>query len=254
MGNLLKAEWFKLRNDRSFWVLALILLVSAVLLPLDMMPSSEKISKLPNGNDYYRGNILSINTQIVHLFPAILAGFFIASEYSMGTMKSIASSGNSRIRIYFAKLTMFSIGAIIILLILPIFMMGATAIYSGFTFMPEWTFFFQTIGLIALYAAAFASFMALCSTILNESGKAIGFLILFSALIQSLLGFISAKIPILEPFITHSIFMTEGSILTIDQISHWDGMDMYTFIVVPILTFLVFGILGSLIFRKKEIK
>jgi len=254
MGNLMKTEWYKLRKDRSFWVLALFLLAFAVLYPLDILHPFGGNTKLPNGNDFYRGDILSINTQIVHLFPAILAGFFIASEYSMGTMKSIASSGHSRVRMYFAKLTVFSIGSIIILLILPIFMMGASSVYSGFNVMPEWSFYFQTIGLLALFEAAFASFMALCSTILNESGKAIGFLILFLALIPSLLEFIGVKIPFLEPLITHSIFMTEGSILTIDQIGHWDGKDLFTFIVVPILTFLVFGVLGSLIFRKKEIK
>jgi ABC-2 type transport system permease protein len=254
MGNLMKTEWYKLRKDRSFWVLTLLLLAFAVLYPLDQMRLFEGVSNLPNGNDFYRGYVLSINDQIVRLFPAILAGFFIASEYSMGTMKNIASSGNSRIRIYFAKLTVFSIGSIIILLILPIFMMGASAIYLGFNVMPEWTFFFQTIGLITLYAAANASIMALFSVIFADSGKAIAFLLLFFALISSLLEFLSAKVSFLEPIITHSIFMSHESILTIDQIGHWNSDDVLTFIVVPILTFLVFAILGSFIFRKKEIK
>jgi DNA-binding response OmpR family regulator len=34
----------------------------------------------------------------------------------------------------------------------------------------------------------------------------------------------------------------------------WNGDDMLTFIVVPVVTFIIFGILGSLIFSKKEIK
>lgn len=249
MDNLLKSEWYKLRKDRSFWVLILFLFAFAVLYPLTLQ-SGQGV----NGNDYYRGYILSINNEIVRLLPAILAGFFIASEYSMGTMKSIASSGNSRIRIYFAKLTVFSIGSIIILLILPIFMMFASAIYNGFNDMPEWTFYLQSIGLIALYAAAFASIMALFATLLTDSGKAIGFLLLFFGLIGGLLEYLSAKVVFLEPFITHSIFMSHGSIITIDQIGHWNSDDVFTFVVVPILTFLVFGFLGSFIFRKQEIK
>jgi len=249
MGKLIKAEWYKLKNDRSFWVLTLFLLSFALLYPL-MLQGGEGIS----GNDYYRGYILSINTDIVKLFPAILAGFFIANEYSMGTMKSIASSGNSRIRLYLAKLVVFSIGSIIILLILPIFMMGASSVYTGFMAMPDWKFFLQTIGLISLYAAAFASIMAFFSTIFTESGKAIGFLLLFLALIGSLLEFLSGKVPFLEPVITRSIFLSQGSVLTIDQIGHWSSDDVLTFIIIPILTFIVFGILGALLFSKKEIK
>jgi ABC-2 type transport system permease protein len=249
MGKLVKTEWYKLKNDRSFWVLTLFLLAFALMYPL-MLQSGEGIS----GNDFYRGYILSINTDIVRLFPAILAGFFIANEYSLGTMKSIVSSGNSRIRLYLAKLVVFSIGSIIILLILPIFMMGASTVYMDFTAMPDWKFYFQTIGLISLYAASFASIMAFFSTIFTESGKAIGFLLLFLALIGSLLEFLSGKVPFLEPIITRSIFMSEGGILAIDQIGHWNSDDVFTFIVVPVLTFIVFGILGTLLFSRKEIK
>ncbi|WP_430788349.1 ABC transporter permease [Virgibacillus flavescens] len=250
MGNLLKTEWYKLRKDRTFWVLTGLLIVFSVLYPLDRIGISDS----PNENDFYRGFILAINSDIVSLLPAILAGFFIASEFSMGTMKSIASSGHSRVKIYFAKLTVFSIGSIIILLILPIFMMVASAGYIGFYVWPDWTYYLRTIGLISLYGTAYASIMALFSVIFADSGKTIAFLLLFLASIDSLLDFLRAKVPFLEPMITHSIFMSHGSILTIDQIGNWNGDDVLTFIVVPILTSLVLGTLGSLIFRYKEIK
>ncbi|WP_010651523.1 ABC transporter permease [Oceanobacillus massiliensis] len=249
MGNLLKTEWYKLSKERSFWVLTLFLLGVAVSYPLTLQSGSGA-----SGNDFYRGYILSINNEIVRLLPAILAGFFIASEYSIGTMKSIVSSGNGRIRIYFAKLSVFSIGSIIILLILPIFMMGSSLIYMDFDTMPQWSFIFQTIGLTILYAAAFASFMALFATIFGESGKTIGFLLLFLALSGSLLEYVSAKISFLEPIITNSIFLSQSSILAIDQIGQWSNGDVLTFIVVPILTFIIFGFIGSIIFLKKEIK
>ncbi|MGM0838340.1 MAG: ABC transporter permease [Bacillota bacterium] len=254
MGNLVKTEWYKLFKDRSFWVLTLFLFAFSILYPLDQLRSLEAISDLPSVNDYYRGNILSINSQIVWILPTILAGFFIASEYSMGTMKSIVSSGNSRIRIYCAKLLVFSIGSIIIMLILPIVMMGASRMYLGFAVMPEWTYYLQTIGLIALYAAAFASIMAFFSTIFTDSGKSIGFLFLFLLLSPSLLQFLGGEVSFLGTLIRRSVFITQGSILGIDQIGSWNGDDVLTFIVVPILTYLVFAVLGILVFRKKEIK
>jgi len=249
MGNLMKAEWYKLRKDRSFWVILIILLGTALGYPL-MLKSVIGAS----GNDYYSGYILSINNEIVRLFPAILAGFFISSEYSMGTMKSIVSSGNSRTRLYFVKLAVFSIGAAIIMLILPIFMVGASVIYYGADLMPDWTFYLKTIGLIALYTISFASVMAFFSTLFTESGKSIAFQLLFFALIRDLLELVSAKITFLEPVITHSIFISQPSILSIDKIIQWNGDDVLTFIVIPIVTFIVFGILGSLVYRKKEIK
>lgn len=250
MGNLLKTEWYKLKKNRTFWVLAGLLIALGVLYPLDRIGETNAFAE----NDYYRGYILSINRDIVKLLPAILAGFFIASEYSLGTMKSIASSGNSRIRIYFAKLTVFSIGSIIIMLVLPIVMMGASALYLGDAVTPEWSFYFETIGLTALYAAAFASIMAFFSVIFADSGKTIAFLLLFLAMINSLLEVVGAKVSFLEPMITHSVLISYGSIVTLDQLVQWDGDNVLTFIVVPILTFIAFGILGSFIFRKKEIK
>lgn len=249
MGNLVKSEWYKLGKDRSFRVLLLILFGFAVFYPL-LLTSSAGVA----GNDFYRGYILSINTDIVKLFPAILAGFFISSEYSIGTMKSIVSSGNSRIRLYFAKLTAFSIGSVIIMLILPIFMIGASVLYLGPEIMPDWSFYLKAIGLIGLYAIAYASVMAFFSTIFTDSGKSIAFQLLFIAMIGSLLEYISSKISFLEPIISHSIFITQPSILLIDQIGQWSADDVLTFIVVPIVTFIIFGILGSLLYRRKEIK
>jgi ABC-2 type transport system permease protein len=254
MGNLMKTEWYKLKKDRSLWLLSALLIMLAVLFPLDTMRSFDGISDPSKKNDYYIGNILSINTDIVKLLPAILAGFFIASEFSLGTMKSIVSSGNSRIRIYLAKLAVFSVGSVIILLILPILMMGFSVIYMGFEVMPEWTFYAQTVGLIALYAAAFASVMAFFAVAFADSGKTIGFLLLFLALVNSVLELVSSKIPFLAPAIDNSIFMSQQSILAIGQIGHWDSDAWFTFIWVPVLTFLAFAILGGLLFSKKEIK
>ncbi|WLD93790.1 ABC transporter permease [Alkalihalobacillus sp. AL-G] len=248
MGNLMKTEWYKLRKDRAFRFLTWMLIAVAVLFPL---LEFEGVSGLPTVNEYYLNTVLGVHTDIVKLIPSILAGFFITSEYSMGTMKSIASSGNSRIRIYFAKLTMFSVGAIVISLILPVFMTGASAIYFGFNDMPDWTFFFQTIGLIILYAAAFASIMAFFSIMFTDSGKTIGFLLLFFMMINWPLQLLAAKVPFFEPIINHSIFKLVYDIVKIGQL---DSSEVFFLVVIPILTFLVSGILGSIIFRKKEIK
>ncbi|MNC26848.1 ABC-2 family transporter protein [compost metagenome] len=249
MANLLKTEWYKLRKDRSFLFLTVMLLGIAVLFPLLEFDNSG--SGLPTVKNYYLNNILSIHTDIAKLIPSILAGFFITSEYSRGTMKSICSSGHDRIRIYTAKLIIFSAGAIIISLILPICMTGASAVYFGFNEMPEGMFYFQTIGLIMLYVAAFASIMAIFATIFTDSGKTIGFLLLFFMLVDWPLQVLAAKVPFLEPVIDHSVFKLVYSIVNIRQL---DSSEVLYLVSIPVLTFLVCGIIGSCIFYRKEIK
>ncbi|SET64747.1 ABC-2 type transport system permease protein [Oceanobacillus limi] len=247
MSNLIKTEWFKLRKDRSFRVLSWMLITAAVLYPLLEFGNAS----LPTVEDYYLNNVLGIHSDIVKLIPSILAGFFITSEYSMGTMKSIASSGKNRIQIYFAKLTMFAVGAIFISIILPIFMTGASAIFFGFTDMPDIAFYLQTVGIIMLYAAAFASIMAIFATIFTDSGKTIGFLLLFFLLVDWPLQVLASKVPFFEPIVNHSIFKLVYDIVRFNELDH---SEVITLVTVPILTFLLSGILGSLIFRNKEIK
>ncbi|RAS85583.1 ABC transporter permease [Priestia endophytica] len=248
MSNLMKSEWYKLRRDRIFWVLTLLLIAYSITMPLEKMGSNVNFDE----NEFYLGNILSVNIEIiVRTFPCILAGFFISSEYSMGTMKSIVSSGNSKIRIYFAKMTMFSIGTIIISLILPIIMTGASAIFLGSNVMPEGIFFLQTIGLISLYAAAFASIMAFFAIIFNDSGKTIGFLFFFFLLFNEVLEFLSERISFLEAITKYSPLGLVFNIFSIGQLSN---SEMQTLVVAPILTIIIFGILGGFVFLRKEIK
>ncbi|WP_181350203.1 ABC transporter permease [Thalassobacillus sp. CUG 92003] len=249
MGNLIKSEWFKLTRDRSFRVLTGLLIAVAILFPLLEFDGGDL--GLPPVKDYYLNNVLSVHADIVKLIPSILAGFFITSEYSIGTMKSIASSGNSRLRIYFAKLTIFSVGAIVISLILPIFMTGASAVYFGFNDMPEWAFYFQTVGLIALYGAAFASIMAIFATLFSDSGKTIGFLLLLFLMVDWPLQVLAAKVPFFEPIISHSVFVL---IYDIVNVSKLENNDVVMMVVIPVLTYLAAGVIGSLIFQRKEIK
>ncbi|UHA58533.1 ABC transporter permease [Metabacillus litoralis] len=249
MGNLIKSEGYKLRKDRAFQLLTWMLIAISFLFPL--LEFDREGSALPIVNDYYRNEILGVHTNIVKLIPSILAGFFITSEYSMGTMKSIASSGNSRMRIYFAKLAVFTVGAILISLILPMIMTGASAIYFGFDDMPEWTYYLQTIGLIILYSAAFASIMAVFSILFTDSGKTIAFLLLFFMFVDWPLQVLAAKAPFFEPMISHSVFKLVYDIVVIDQLK---GTEVLIIVVIPILTFVAFGLIGSFIYQKKEIK
>jgi ABC-2 type transport system permease protein len=249
MGNLLRTEWYKLKKDRSFRFLSWMLLALAVLFPL--IEFDNGASGLPAVSDYYKESILGPHANIVKLIPSILAGFFITSEYSMGTMKSIVSSGKSRLSIYSAKLLVFSIGAVIISLILPVVMTGTSAVYFGFDSMPEISYYLQTIGLIVLYGAAFASIMAIFSILFTDSGKTIGFLLMFFIFADWPLQVLAAKVPFFEPILNHSVFKLIYDISIVETLN---SNDMVFMVVIPVLTFLLFWGIGVFIFTRKEIK
>ncbi|WP_102272646.1 ABC transporter permease [Cytobacillus massiliigabonensis] len=251
MGNLVKAELFKLRKDRSFWTLIIGLLASGIIYPMliffnEGVFGADAISV----KELYAYTALGGNNYIVKLVPCILAGFFISSEYSMGTMKSIGASGNSRIRIYLSKLMIFTIGAMIISLTFPIVIMAVGAVLSGFNDMPTLDYIVQTLGLTILYAAAFASIMALVSIIFTDSGKTIGFLILFFILFDSIFYALSQKFSFIEQIFNYSAFKL---FLEIGEFNIGHGT-LLKFVLVPIITFAVFGMIGSWVFQKKEIK
>ncbi|MEN1967996.1 ABC transporter permease [Lentibacillus sp. N15] len=200
--------------------------------------------------ELYTYTALEANNYIVKLVPCILAGFFISSEYSTGTMKSMGASGNSRFRIFSAKLFVFSFGAVVISLIFPIVMTGVTAIFSGFNDMPDLTYLVRTIGLTILYATAFASIMALAAIIFTDSGKTIGFLILFFILFDSILYALSQKFSLFETIFNYSAFKL---FLDISKLNLGNG-EFLQLLLVPIITIIIIGLIGSFVFQRKEIK
>jgi ABC-2 type transport system permease protein len=249
MSNLMKAELFKLRNDRSFWTLVIIIMAVAISYPpfIYFVLGDQSVSikdlfaavALEGGNNY-----------IVRFIPCILAGFFISSEYTIGTMKSISASGNSRIRIYFAKLLAFSLGAAIIALTFPIVMPTVGVVFYGFHDIPGFAYIVRTLGLTILYTFAFASIMALIAIVFTDSGKTIGFLILFFSIFDSVLYLLAQNFKIAETFFNYTAFKL---FLDISKFHLADG-EWIKLLIVPILTFILFGLIGSWVFHKKEIK
>ncbi|CAG7652099.1 hypothetical protein PAESOLCIP111_06456 [Paenibacillus solanacearum] len=249
MSNLLRAELYKLRKDRIFWSLVIGLIAAAVsyllLIFVVLKTPSVSIKEL-----YAAVGLEGGNSYIMKLVPCILAGFFISNEYSIGTMKSIGTSGNGRIRIYFAKLVVFSLGAVMISLCFPMGLMLVGTIFYGFHDMPGLDYFIQTVGFTILYASAFASIMALAAILFTDSGKTIGFLILFFFLFDSILYTLGQKFTLIETFYNYSAFKL---VLDISKFNLGNG-EVIKLMIVPIVTFVTFGLIGGFVFQKKEIK
>jgi ABC-2 type transport system permease protein len=252
MINLLRAELFKLQKDRVFRTLLLMLVVAAIGYVLLTYYDDISGGTTTTGVEFLLEAIAG-NTYIMKLGVSILAGFFIASEYSTGVMKTIASSGNSRGRLFAAKLVGFSIGGMMIALIFPALATLTGSLLSGFGQLPDGasaSFIVRVFGLTLLYAVGFSIIAALFATLLPESGKVIGFSIIFFLMIDSLWAAIGSHIPLFMTMYKYSIFGMLGHIVDI----RLEGGQMATIWLVPLLTIGLVGLLGYAAYRRKEIK
>jgi ABC-2 type transport system permease protein len=245
--DLLMSEWYKLRKNRAFLFLFGLLCFIAILLPFQMI---HTVNASITVNEMYHSIIVRIYSEVL-LVCCILAGFFITNEYAMGTMKSIVSSGHSRASIFIAKWSQFTIGVIIFSLIFPIIMTTVSALYIGVNQLPELSFYLKTVGLIILYSIAFASIMACFSFWFTNYGLTIGFLLLFFIFSNRIFEILASNIPFFKPLYTHSVFYLKSFIPIIDKANH---PSMVVMTVIPIITSIVFIILGILLFQRKDIK
>lgn len=253
MYNLIRAELFKLRKDRSFHVLLLIIALLSLAYPLLYYIDNKSGGKPQFTGAEFLIKFVASNGYVIKFTIAALAGFFIASEYTTGVMKTAAASGNDRGRLYAAKLIGFSAGAMVISLIFPLVSMAEVSILSGFGQLPEGVDAFyipRVLGFTLLYTASYAAIGALFTALFTESGRTISFLMAFFLMINTVLGVLGEYIPVLNPVYDYSVFKLLGEIGKI----RIDGGDLPALLLVPLLTIAVSGLLGVLVFRKKEIK
>ncbi|MNK75760.1 ABC-2 family transporter protein [compost metagenome] len=253
MYNLIRVELFKLRKNRSFWTLLIALSVLSLAYPLLYYFDHRSSGKPQFTGAEFLLSFLSGNTYVIKLGVAVLAGFFISNEYATGVMKTIASSGNTRGRLYAGKLTVFAIGAMVISLVFPIVSTVEVTLLSGFGQLPQGSgaiFLLRVLSLTLLYTAAYAALGALFTAILTDSGKTIGFSMIFFLMIDVALSSVGSKVGFVETLYDYSIFKLVGDIgrLSIES-GDWPAL-----LIVPIFTIAVSAILGILVFRRKDIK
>ncbi|RED64755.1 ABC transporter permease [Cohnella lupini] len=263
MYNLIRVELFKLRKDKAFRMLMLLISALAIIFPLfSYFDNKTHGFPLVPGIAFLFDSI-GINSFFIKFGTAILAGFFIANEYSTGVMKTIVSSGNSRGRLFMAKLIGFAAGAMAISVAFPVIStieatllagfgqpaVDATSVFGQLPPGVPVAFILRAFGLTLLFSASFAVISALFSTLLTESGKTIGLTIIFFMMIDTILSMLGSYFPVFETIYDYSVFKLIGQIgepvLEVGTVQ---------ILLVPLLTIAVAGLLGAIVFRRKEIK
>ena len=112
MSNLLKAEFYKLFHSWYFWGIGTFnLFLSSVLL----LDSIGETSNLFSASLY--------NTPILYFLVIVFSALFVGNDLGQRTLQSYINAGHKRGNVLFAKMLIYQIGCMIIL-ILPLLMHG----------------------------------------------------------------------------------------------------------------------------------
>lgn len=255
MSNLLKAEQFKLRRNKTFWVLLLVSAGLSALLHLLVITDWWMMENTVFDKAGLKElNALGVFTLplFFNLFVSTLAGFYISNEFSQsGVIKNQIISGNKRSHIYLAKFIVFSLGAILIVAVVPlltgfieIILMGHSELLSSSTLQ----FLGISFTLFTLQLIAFTAIIALIAVITEDSGKTIIISIVFTIIMFAIekLG----KASFIEWLYEHSIF---SQFTAVFQYHITDG-DIMKAIMIALITLAVVLACGIWYFSKKEIK
>lgn len=256
MANLIRSEWFKLKRSRVFWLMLGVLLVSAVAYcVLNYMddPNDGGALNAVSGMDMFVAG-MGGNFYIIKIGVCILAGFFISSEYSTGTMKRAVTSGNTRSQVILAKTSVYLAGSVLTALLFPLASLAAGSLLFGIGTLEGVSsvaeYIVRCLGLTITVAAAHAAIAALIGTLLNDSGKTIGFGVIFFFFIDGVFALVGNYVPIVKTVYEYSVF---------SQIIHYtepalSSRNVLLTALIPLATSAALLVLCVLAFRKKEIK
>ena len=128
MFNLLKSDLYKLAKSKTF--LLGLLACAALTVPIVFVMHIE-----PGMFQYTSGAgaIVGFLPMNLHLyFVAAFVAIFITSEFHYGTMKNILSRGSGRIVVFFSKLIVCSLAAVLLLLVFMLTIVVAGSILFGY--------------------------------------------------------------------------------------------------------------------------
>jgi ABC-2 type transport system permease protein len=256
MINLIKAELFKLKRNNTFWVLMGVVTVFFALANYLVIIDWWQM----HNTGFYNIGLKEYNAMdmvklplIFNLIISTLAGFFINIDYTTGTIKNQILSGNKRSHIYLAKLIVFSLGAVITAVILPLItviietiLLGRSEIYTGTTVM----YLLRAFSLYTLIIIAYSSIIMLIASLTKESGKTIIITIIMTIILFVIEKTLVLKYEVVRRIYENSIFYQIYQAFNPSITSNEIG----TNILISLGTFIIMSYCGSRIFKKQEIK
>ena len=255
MLNMIQAEMFKLRLNKSFWVILLTSLVLSAVMHYLAITEWWQVYNTPfdaAGLSEMNGLSMFMAPLFFNLMIGTLAAFYISTDFGpSGVIKNQIISGKNRKLIYFVKYIVYSAAAVVIAVLIP----AVTGIILNIIMGNGGIFTFETItyllgaySLFSLQLLGYTAIISLLAIITEDSGKTIIFSILFTIVM-----YIVEKMPksgIIERIYEYSIFQQFNQVLFPEL-----GIEsIMTGLPVGLITMAVLLFIGMIVFSKKEIK
>lgn len=255
MSNLFKAELFKLKRNKSFWVLCLTITgLSALLHYLIIIDWWQTSGSAFDKVGLRELNALSTFTVplLFNLIVSSLAGFFISTEFSQsGVIKNQVISGNKRSHIFMVKYLVFSLGAIVVAILIPlvtgiieVIILGHGDILS----FPNMLYLGRVLGLFTLQFLGYTAIIMLLAIITEDSGKTIIFSVLFTIVM-----YVVEKLPkstFINMVYENSIFHQFSEVF---KYAMTNG-EIIKSIIIALVTIIIITMCGVFVFKRKELK
>lgn len=272
MSNLLRVEFFKLIRSKVFWILlgviAFISFAVVFLFFLNEKGILEKIDGMdisvevhPDATEFAPASGIHFLIEQIHapdafltiLIISVLGSFLNAAENSTGVIKNTVSIGYRRIEIYIAKNIIYSLSSIGFMLLFAIILGIFGSIFFGIGDWPATELLVQTGGIIVLtclYVIAFSSIVMLFAMMSNGSGIAFLISLGFYLIFGPVLNLLAYQYVIFEKLNHYSIY----NCFTLLSGSDLATKDLLELGILPLVTTIVFSVIGMVIFKKKDIQ
>lgn len=255
MTNLVKAEWFKLKRNKSFWVIAGISIGLSALLHYLIIIDWWMISNTV----FDRAGVSELNAQSIfitliffNLIISPLAGFFISVEFSQsGVIKNQVISGNKRSHIFLAKFLVYSLGSFIVVVLIPVVMglllvllFGNGEVFNASDLM----YIARSFTLFTLQLLSYTAIVTILAILTEDSGKTIIISIIFTIVMFAIEKF--PKVPFIELLFENSIFYQLSEVFNRTMSTG----EILKSIIIGIVSLIIIVLCGIFMMNKKEIK
>jgi ABC-type transport system involved in multi-copper enzyme maturation permease subunit len=196
MQQLLKTEWLKLKNYRTFWILGILYLCSLmgvnyivykVQTNLFETKQSQGIAQMVVGNPPFEfpkvWQMASYVSSFLHFMPGLIIIILVTNEFSFKTHRQNIIDGQSRTQFILTKQILTLIISFIAAMVVAI-----TAVLFGLQGQEKLTITgFQNIGLFFVQCLGYTNLALLISVLTRRSGIAIGVYFLYVTVLENIL-------------------------------------------------------------------
>ncbi len=195
MLQLLKVEWMKVKYYRTFWVLAILYLISifgvnyVAYLIQDARPKDNNMANMLIGNPPFQfpevWQSVSYMSSFLLFIPGLLMIISVTNEYSYKTHRQNIIDGWSRKQFILVKMLLTLVLAIVstIAVFITALLFGLTEGGASFSFEK-----LEFVGYFFVQALSYAAVALLFSLLFKRSGIAIGVFFLYVIVLENMLA------------------------------------------------------------------